>query len=93
MAFGGWGGFLAGIAGPIAKKVLTAVGVGTLTIVGLQAAVSSGLDAARSHFGGMTGVVADLVAMSGFFTAASIIAGGVTAAVTLVMLKKMAVVT
>ena len=93
MAFGGWGTFLAGIAGPVVKRALTAIGIGTLTIVGLQAAVSSALDAARSHLGGMTGVVSDLVAMTGFFTAASIIAGGVTAAVTMVLLKKMAVVT
>lgn len=93
MAAAGWGTFLAGIAGPIAKRVLAALGMGTLTLVGLQAAISAALDATRSSLGGMTGVVADLVAMSGFFSAAAIIAGGLTTAVTMVALKRLAVLT
>lgn len=90
MAFGGWGSFLAGVAGPVAKKALTALGVGTITIVGLQAAINSAITAAQASMSGMTGVVADLVAMSGFFSACSILAGAVTASVSLVMLQRFA---
>lgn len=93
MAVSGWGTFLAGAAGPIAKRVLLGLGIGTLTMVGLQAAVTAALDATRSSLGGMTGVVADLVAMSGFFSAAAIIAGGLTTAVTMVALKRLAILT
>lgn len=90
MAFTGWGTFLSAVAGPIAKRVLTAVGVGTITIIGFQSAINSGLDAVRASLGGMTGVVADLVAMAGFFSAVSIVAGGMTAAVTVMVFKRFA---
>lgn len=90
MAITGWGTFFGSIAGPVVKKALTAIGMGTITIVGLQAAINSAITAAQGSLGGMTGIVADLVAMSGFFSAASIIAGAVTASVSLVMLQKFA---
>jgi hypothetical protein len=90
MALAGWGTFFASIAGPVAKKVFTALGIGTVTIVGLQAAINSGIAAASASLGGMTGVVADLIAMAGFFSAASIIAGAVTASVSIVMLQRFA---
>jgi hypothetical protein len=90
MALSGWGTFLGSVAGPIAKKVFAALGIGTITIVGLQAAINSGIAAASASLGGMTGVVADLVAMSGFFSAASILAGAVTASVSVVMLQRFA---
>ncbi len=90
MASSGWGTFLASVSGPIAKKVLTAVGVGTLTIVGMQTALESALNAVRDSLGGMTGVVADLVAMAGFFSAVSVIAGGLSAAVSITVMKRFA---
>lgn len=90
MAMSGWGTFFASIAGPVAKKVLAALGMGTITIIGLQAAITGAINSAASSLGGMTGVVADLVAMAGFFSAASIVAGAVTASVTLVMVQRFA---
>lgn len=92
MSFGGWGSFFAGIAGPVAKKVLTSLGIGVVTTVGVTAAVESGLNSAKTAMGGMTGVVADLVAISGFFSAAGILAGGLTAAASLMVMKKLALV-
>ena len=90
MAFGGWGSFLAGVSVPIAKKVATALGIGTLTILGMQAALETALNAVRGTLGGMTGVVADLVAMAGFFSAVSILAGGLSAAVSIMVMKRFA---
>lgn len=92
MAFGGWGSFFAGVAGPVAKRVLSSLGIGIVATIGVQAAISTGINAAKAAMGGMTGVVADLVAMSGFFSAVSIIAGGLTAAGTLMALKKLSLV-
>lgn len=92
MAFGGWGSFFAGIAGPIAKKVLTAIGVGVVTVGGVQAMITSALNSAKSAMGGMSGVVLDLVAMSGFFAAVAVIAGGLTAAGTLIAFKRLSII-
>jgi len=92
MAFGGWGSFLAGVAGPIAKKVLTSIGVGVVTTVGIQAAITTALNAAKAAMGGMSGEVLQIVAISGGFSAVSIIAGGLTAAGTLIAFKKLALV-
>lgn len=88
--FAGWGTFLGGISAPIAKKVLTAVGVGTVTIVGMQTALESALNSVRDSLGGMTGVVADLVAIAGFFSAVSVIAGGLSAGVSIMVMKRFA---
>lgn len=93
MAFGGWGSFLAGVAGPVAKKALTALGIGVVSMVGVDTAIQAALNSAKVSFGGMTGVVGDLVAISGFFSAVSIIAGGLVAAGTLMVMKKLAVLT
>lgn len=92
MAFAGWGTFLAGIAGPVAKKVLTALGIGVVTMVGVDTAIQSALNSAKAAFGGMTGVVADIVAISGFFSAVSIMAGGLVAAGSLMVVKKLSLI-
>lgn len=92
MSFGGWGTFFAGIAGPVAKKALTALGIGVVTMVGVDTAIQGALNSAKAAFGGMTGVVGDIVAISGFFSAVSIIAGGVVAAGSIMVMKKLAVI-
>lgn len=92
MAFAGWGTFFAGIAGPVAKKVLTALGIGVVTMVGVDTAIQSALNSAKVAFGGMTGVVADIVAISGFFSAVSIMAGGLVAAGSLMVVKKLSLI-
>lgn len=75
---------------PLVKKVLVSLGIGTLTYVGLTAAVSAGLGAAKSNFAGLPSDVLQIAAMSGLFTAASIIAGGVTSALTLMSFSRLA---
>lgn len=87
MKIGEW---LASLAGPIATKVLTALGVGTVTYVGLDAALTAGLDVARNALSGLTPDVMGVLALAGVFDAMAIIAGGMTTAVTLVTLKRFA---
>jgi len=91
MAFGGWGTFLAAVAGPIAKRVLVSLGVGVLTVAGVQAMITAALNAAKAAMGGLSGEVLQILALSGAFSAVSIIAGGLTAAGTVIAFKKLAV--
>lgn len=84
------GAWLAVIIGPLVKRALVAVGVGTVTYVGAMAALRQALDAAKSAMGGMAGEVLSLVAMAGGFQAASIIAGGLVAALSVSVLKRFA---
>lgn len=84
---------MVGLAGPVVKKALTSIGVGIVTYAGLQAAVSGAIGAAQSAFGGVAAGPAAILAMSGVFTAMGIIAGGITAAVTMVALKRFQILT
>lgn len=76
------------LAGPMAKKVLSSLGIGVITYVGLETAVTAGLNSAKSAFGGMTADAIQIAAMYGFFTALSIIAGGIVGGMTMVMLQR-----
>ena len=82
------GSFIGQLAAPIARKAAISLGFSVVTYAGVQAAVTAALSASKSSFGGIAGEVGQLVAMAGFFEALSIIAGGITASVTLVALKK-----
>lgn len=81
-------GVLVALAGPIARQVLLSLGIGVLTFVGLDAAVSAGLSAAQNHLGQIPASAAQVLARAGMFTAFSIIAGGITAGVSMVALKR-----
>lgn len=80
---------LSALAGPIAKKVLSALGIGMLTFVGVDTAVSAALNAAKSNFAGIPADIMQLCAMAGFFTAFGIIAGGITAGVTMMTISRL----
>lgn len=86
MPIGTW---LLGLATPILWKVLASLGMGILTYVGVDAAVSSALGAAQSNWGQLGGTAAQLVGLSGANEALSIIAGGVTARVSFMAFKKL----
>lgn len=83
-------GFFMAIAGPVARKVMLALGIGFLTFQGVDVAVSGALNAAKSSFGGVTGDVAQLIAMSGINWAFGIIAGSITAGVTMMVFSRLA---
>jgi len=86
----GAGTWLVALAGPVVRQALVSIGVGTITFVGLQSAVTSALNGAKSAVGGMPADIASIVAMAGIFTALSILAGGVMAGVSLMILKRFA---
>jgi hypothetical protein len=81
---------LVALGGPIARKVLISLGIGFITFQGVDTAVNTALSAARNNFAGVTGDVAQLIALSGINWAMGTIAGGITAGVTMMILSKMA---
>lgn len=85
-------GLLTALAGPLAKRVLTALGLGMVTFAGVEAAVQAGLSAAQSNFSGVGADVAAILAMGGVFTALSIVAGGITAGLSMMILSRIAAV-
>lgn len=86
-------GALTALAGPLAKKVLTSLGIGIITFVGMEAAVTAALSAAKASFSGIGPDIAAIVAMFGTFTACSIIAGGITACLTMMSFKRLGLLT
>lgn len=80
--------WLASIVGPLAWRILAAIGVGVVVFQGVDSAVTGGLDYARNAWGQFGGPAADLVALSGINTALGIMAGGVIARVSLMVLKR-----
>lgn len=83
---------LVALSGPIARQVLISLGIGLVTYVGVDTAVSALLTQARTAWaagpGGGAGAAAQLIAMAGVNTALSIICGGISARVTMLVLKK-----
>ncbi len=86
---GGLAGFLMGLVGPLARQALVSLGIGLITYVGVDAAVSSALAAAKANFGQIAGSVAAILARAGLFTAVSVLAGGISARLSMLVLKRM----
>lgn len=85
----GFGSFLAAIAGPIAKRVLVALGFGIISYAAISAALGSALSAAKAAWSGLAGDTLALVQMAGLSTAASIMAGALVARVALGVTSKL----
>ena len=82
--------WLARISWPIITRVFTAAGIGTLTYTGADAALTGALGNVKTALAGITGEVLQLLAMSGFFEAMAITAGGVVSGLSWLVLKKFA---
>lgn len=80
---------LVSLAGPLAKKVLTSIGIGVVTYAGVSTAAAAAISAAKTAFTGMTGSAAAIVSIAGVPTALSIIAGGITAGISMLVLKRL----
>ncbi|WP_374279230.1 DUF2523 family protein [Azonexus sp.] len=85
---GGAGTWLMALVGPLARQVLLSLGIGVVTFVGLDTAVTAALSAAKAATSSISADVAAILAMGGVFTAMSIIAGGITAGVSMIALKR-----
>lgn len=84
-----WASWLMALAAPLAGRVLLSLGFGTVTYVGLQAALSMALNQAKGATAGLSAEVIALLSMSGGFTAMSVIAGGAVTSIGMIALKRL----
>lgn len=82
--------WLASISWPIVSRVMVALGIGTVTYTGADAALSSALNAGKAAFVGMASDVLALLAMAGFFDAMAIMSGGLVSGLSWLVLKNFA---
>lgn len=82
--------WIARITWPIVSRVFASLGLGTATYVGADSALSGALNAVRASFVGMAADLLNLLVLSGFFEAMSIMSGGLTSALAWMVLKRFA---
>lgn len=80
---------LLALAGPIARQVLLALGIGLVTYVGVGNSLALLLDEGKIAWGGIPSSVAAMLALAGAPTALALIAGAMIARVTLMSLKRL----
>lgn len=79
---------LVALAGPIARQVLISLGIGFVTYVGLDAALTTVITQAQANVNSMSADLANYVGLFGGFQAFSILAGGLTTRVSMIALKR-----
>lgn len=82
------GAFLTASVVPLVKKVLLALGLGTITYAGLQTAFDAAQGQVISHYGAMSGGTLQLVNLAGVGQAIGIILGALAARVGIAALSK-----
>lgn len=82
--------WLARITWPLVTRVLSALGMGTITYVGADSALTAALQHVKDAFTGIAGEIAQLLAMAGFFDAMAIMSGGIVSGLAWMVLKRMA---
>lgn len=86
------GKWLMALASPIARQILISLGIGVVTFVGLDTALAAALAAAKQALGGLPGDTINILGLGGVFQACSILAGGLTARVSLALVKQFRVI-
>lgn len=82
------GAFLASAAGPLLKKAMIAIGLGTVTYAGLQAAFSAAQAQVISHYGQLTGASLQLTDLAGVGQVIGILLGALAARVGIAVISK-----
>lgn len=73
MHFVGLFSFLSTIAGPLVRKILTALGIGMLTFTGFQVSVTAAKNYVQSNFGGLPADVVHILGLMKFDVAVNIV--------------------
>lgn len=84
--------WLSGIAWPIVKKVMAALGLGTLTFEGLSAFGSQIQNSVVELWGQMGGSMLNILALGGITTAIGIILSAIAARIVIIAFGKIALV-
>jgi hypothetical protein len=82
------GKWLVGLAWPAISRILGALGIGTVTYLGIEALVDSAISQAQSSLTGMAPDIIALLSMAGFVTSLSIMSGAMVTSLTLVAMKR-----
>ena len=85
----GLGSWLVGLASPVARRVLSSLGIGVVTFVGVDLAASNIVGMAKASWSGADAVLVGLLNLAGVGTSMSIIAGAVTSRLALMVMKRM----
>lgn len=83
------GAFLASAIGPLVKKALIAIGIGTITYTGLQAAFDAAQAQVISHYGQMSGSALSLADLAGVGQTIGILLGALAARVGIAVISKL----
>ena len=83
-----WGTFLAGAAAPLTRRVMSALGLGVVTIIGLHTLLTNMLQSMSSSVGSIGADLGALLALGGFLKAMSILAGALVTRVSMIALKR-----
>ncbi|WP_153137112.1 DUF2523 family protein [Paraburkholderia agricolaris] len=76
-----WAAWLLGLVQPLIVQALIALGVGVLTVGGIDLAVNTALGWLTSSVGGLSSDMANMLAMGGIFQGMGYIGGGISARV------------
>lgn len=82
------GKWLVGLAWPAISRILGALGIGTVTFLGLDALLSSAVSQAQASIQGLAPDVLALLSMAGFLQAFSITSGAMVTCLGLIALKR-----
>lgn len=82
--------WLASITWPLVSRALKALGVGTVTYVGVNTAISGAMQASKDAFAGLAADVFSLLAIGGFFDFMSITSGGIISGLSWMVMKRFA---
>lgn len=78
-----WATWLLGLVQPLIVQALIALGVGVLTVGGIDLAINTALSWLTGAVGGLSADMANILAMGGIFQGIGYIGGGITARVTM----------
>lgn len=83
------GAFLAAAVGPLAKKVLQALGIGVISYAGITVALNAAINQVKASYGSIPGQLADLINYTGLGTAIGIILGAILARVSFMITERL----
>lgn len=82
------GKWLVGLAWPAISRILTSLGLGTVTFLGLDAMLQNAISQSQSSFSGLSSEIMAFMSISGVITALGINAGALAACLAMVALKR-----
>lgn len=80
--------WLMSISAPLVFRVLAQLGIGFVTFIGVEAGVNAALTHAQNVYLGLPATVLQFMAIAGVNSALGILAGGITARLTLMAMKR-----